>query len=77
MNFDAILLPPRRESMVADGFWRDLTINDYLDRCVARSPDKTAVTAVSIERGEITRLTYREIVNVDGAGMRAGVSFAF
>ena len=31
MEFDAVLLPPRRARMVAQGFWHDRTINDDLD----------------------------------------------
>jgi cyclohexanecarboxylate-CoA ligase len=64
MIFDAILLPPRRAAMVAQGFWRDRTINDDLDACVARDPDKVAVIAVSLERGETRRLTYRDLARL-------------
>ena len=35
MEFDAVLLPPRRARMVAQGFWHDRTINDDLDACLA------------------------------------------
>ena len=61
MEFDAILIPPRRADMVARGHWRDRTINDDLDACVARCPDKLAVSAVSVERGTTRRLSYREV----------------
>lgn len=47
--------------MVEKGFWRDRTINDDLDACLKQRPDKEALTAVSIERGEVKRLTYREL----------------
>ena len=61
MEFDAVLLPPRRADSVARGYWRDRTINHYLDDCVAACPDKPALTAVRLDRGEARRFTYREL----------------
>jgi cyclohexanecarboxylate-CoA ligase len=61
MEFDAILIPSRRAAMIEQGFWRDRTINDDLDACVAACPDKLALTAVSLESGTVTRFTYREM----------------
>ncbi|HSV59214.1 MAG TPA: cyclohexanecarboxylate-CoA ligase [Variovorax sp.] len=59
MQFDPVLLPPRRDQSIARGHWRDRTINDDLDDCVAAHPDKLALTAVR-ETG-VTRFTYREL----------------
>ncbi|MBS0222768.1 MAG: cyclohexanecarboxylate-CoA ligase [Proteobacteria bacterium] len=64
MQFDAILFPLRRAAMVERGFWRDRTINDDLDACLAQRPDQEALTAVSIERNETRRLTYRELAKL-------------
>lgn len=64
MEFDAVLLPPRRARMVAQGHWHDRTINDALDACVAARPDKLALTAVQIEAGTTTRFTYREMARM-------------
>lgn len=64
MEFDAILIPPRRSSMIAAGHWPDRTINDDLDACVASMPDKIALTAVSVESGAVTRFTYREMATM-------------
>lgn len=65
MEFDAVLLPPRRARMVAQGLWHDRTINDALDACMAASPDKVALTAVRVKDGEgegaTVRFTYREL----------------
>lgn len=61
MEFDALLLAPRRPAMIAQGFWRDRTINDDLDRCLKEYPDKVGLIAVSDERGTTSRLTYREM----------------
>jgi cyclohexanecarboxylate-CoA ligase len=35
MEFDPVLLKPRRAESVARGYWLDRTINDDLDACVA------------------------------------------
>lgn len=48
MDFDAVLIPPRRAEMVARGLWRDRTINDELDACVELCPDQRALTAVQL-----------------------------
>lgn len=61
MDFDAILLPPRRAASVAAGLWHDRTLNDDLDACLAACPDKLALTAVQVESGAVHRLTYREL----------------
>ena len=64
MEFDAILLAPRRAASVAQGFWHDRTINDDLDACLAACPDKLALTAVRIDTGEVRRFTYRELAQL-------------
>ncbi|HSV78729.1 MAG TPA: cyclohexanecarboxylate-CoA ligase [Ramlibacter sp.] len=61
MEFDTVLLPPRRASSLAQGLWHDRTINDDLDACVAAFPDKLALTAVQVESGAVRRFTYREL----------------
>lgn len=64
MEFDAILIPPRRAAMLEQGLWHERTINDALDGCVAACPDKLALTAVSLEHGSTTRVTYRELATL-------------
>ncbi|MDR2155017.1 MAG: AMP-binding protein, partial [Burkholderiaceae bacterium] len=64
MDFDAVLLPPRRARMIAQGLWHDRTINDDLDACLAACPDKPALTAVQVDSGEVRRFTYRELVRM-------------
>ena len=61
MEFDPVLLPPRRARMVAQGFWHDRTINHELDACIAACPDKIALTALRMEDGTTDRFTYREL----------------
>jgi cyclohexanecarboxylate-CoA ligase len=64
MEFDAVLLPPRRVESVARGYWRDRTINDDFDACVAHCPNKLALTAVRGQSGEVRRFTYRELATL-------------
>ncbi len=61
MQFDPVLIAPRRAHSVAQGFWHDRTINDDLNACVASHPDKLALTAVRAETGVTTRFNYREL----------------
>src|SRR5450830_986064 len=61
MEFDAVLIAPRRAQSVARGYWHDITINDGLDACVARSPDKVALTAAQAESSTLARISYREL----------------
>ena len=64
MEFDAVLIAPRRAAAVAAGLWPDRTINDALDDCAARVPDKLALTAAHAEGGEARRFTYRELATM-------------
>ncbi|MBH2010486.1 MAG: cyclohexanecarboxylate-CoA ligase [Xanthomonadaceae bacterium] len=64
MEFDPVLIAPRRAQSVAQGFWHDRTINDELDACVASCPDKLALTAMRAESGATTRFTYRELATM-------------
>ncbi|QCP50400.1 cyclohexanecarboxylate-CoA ligase [Trinickia violacea] len=64
MEFDAVLIEPRRAASVANGWWPGRTINDELDACVAECPDKTALTSIQVEDGTTTRFTYREMARM-------------
>lgn len=64
MQFDTVLLPPRRARMIEQGLWHERTINDYLDACVAACPDKLALTAVQVETGDVRRFTYHELAQM-------------
>ena len=64
MEFDAVLLAPRRAESLAKGYWHDRTINDDLDACLAACPDKIALTAVRVEAGGVHRFTYRELATL-------------
>ena len=55
MDFDAILIEPRREAMVRAGHWRDKTVNDYFDAVLAEKPDALALSAIGVG-GTVRRL---------------------
>jgi cyclohexanecarboxylate-CoA ligase len=61
MEFDAVLLAPRRAKMIAQKLWHDRTINDYLDACLRECPEKIGLTALRVETGAVKRFTYREM----------------
>lgn len=61
MNFDPVLLAPRLGPMRAQGYWRDETVENYLQLALRNSPDKTAVVAYRDGLAEPVRLTYREL----------------
>ena len=61
MQFDPVLLPPRRDRMIQQGLWHDRTILHDLAACVQACPGKNALTAVRGETGSVTRYTYEEM----------------
>jgi cyclohexanecarboxylate-CoA ligase len=61
MDFDTVLLAPRRAESISKGYWHDRTINDALDACVARCPDRLALSAVQVESSTVRRFTYSEL----------------
>lgn len=61
MQFDTIMPAARLEAMKKQGHWRGLTLSDYLDRCVADVPAKTAIIGFNESAGEPTRWTYRDL----------------
>jgi len=64
MEFDAVLLAPRRAQMRAQGYWPDRTLNDALAECLVACPDKNALTAVQVEGGAATRFSYLELATM-------------
>jgi cyclohexanecarboxylate-CoA ligase len=64
MDFDAVLIAPRRAASIAAGHWQDRTINDHLAACVRDRPDAPALTALSIDRQHVTRFTWQELARM-------------
>lgn len=61
MEFDPVLLPPRRLRMIEQRLWHDRTIVQDLQACVQAGPDRLALTAIRVEDGSTRRFTYREM----------------
>ncbi len=64
MEFDAVLIAPRRAESIARGWWPDRTINDLLDDYAASRPEKIALTAVQAEQGAARQFTSRELASL-------------
>lgn len=61
MEFDAVLIEPRREAMTAAGFWHDKTPDDFFDACLASKPQELALTSLSAVTGARRDLTWAEL----------------
>jgi len=64
MEFDPVLIAPRRAAAIANGLWHDRTINTELDACLEQFPDKVALTAVQSESASTRRFTYQELASM-------------
>lgn len=63
MDFDAVLLPPRREKMLQQGYWLNKTILQSLNEAVHQHPDKVALVSYKTEDQSETSFTYREMLH--------------
>ena len=70
MEFDALLIEPRRAKMEAEGLWPGETLLDYFDACRTEKPDAIAVVSIVVGTGARRDLTYAEI---DHLAWRAAV----
>ncbi len=61
MEFDPVLLPPRRPRMIEQGLWHDRTLLQDLAACVSERANDTALTALRGETGDVARFTYAEM----------------
>ncbi len=77
MEFDPILPSARVDAMRSQRHWGDMILIDYLERCLAEIPDKSAIVDFNSMTQTETRLSYRELAaRTDrmGAGLiRLGV----
>jgi len=73
MQFDPVLLPPRRARMIEQGLWHDRTILQDLANCVRECPETVALTAIRGETGATTRFTY---VEMDRMARRIAIGLA-
>ncbi|WP_182343175.1 cyclohexanecarboxylate-CoA ligase [Comamonas koreensis] len=78
MQFDAVLLAPRRAQMRSQGWWRDTTINDALDQAAQHWPDRLALvaqrtgedTAQSFNYAQLARMADRVAIGLWRLGVR-------
>lgn len=64
MAFDTVLLAGRKQRMVEAGFWKNRTINDYLEECASACPEKIALTAKRVDEGTQVQFTYAQLLQL-------------
>ncbi|KRW94182.1 cyclohexanecarboxylate-CoA ligase [Paracoccus sp. MKU1] len=61
MEFDAVLIEPRRARMEAQGLWPGKTLLDYFEECLAGKPDAPALTSIAVDSGARRDLTWAQL----------------
>ncbi|TQR72849.1 cyclohexanecarboxylate-CoA ligase [Acinetobacter sp. RF14B] len=61
MDFDAVLIPARKEAMLKQGYWLNQTILDFLRSAVEKNPDKTALVSVKVENQTEQSFSYQQL----------------
>ena len=61
MQFDPVLIQPRKSAMKAAGFWRDQTINYFMAQALQNCPDHAAVVAYRSDASAPVRLSYKAL----------------
>ena len=61
MDFDAVLIPARKEAMLKQGYWFNQTILDFLRSAVEKNPDKTALVSVKVEHQTEQTFSYQQL----------------
>ncbi|NHC02708.1 cyclohexanecarboxylate-CoA ligase [Acinetobacter sp. 187] len=61
MEFDAVLIAPRREKMLKDGFWLNKTVIGSLRSAVQHNPDKVGLVSFRTETKTEQSFTYQQI----------------
>lgn len=61
MDFDAVLIPARKEAMFKQGYWLNQTILDFLRSAVEKNPDKTALVSVKVENQTEQTFSYQQL----------------
>lgn len=63
MDFDSVLLPPRKEKMLQEGYWLNKTILQSLNEAVHQYPDKVGLVSYKTEDNSERSFTYREMLH--------------
>ncbi|MFW2045448.1 cyclohexanecarboxylate-CoA ligase [Acinetobacter variabilis] len=61
MDFDAVLIPTRKEAMLKQGHWLNQTILDFLRSAVEKNPDKIALVSFKIENQTEQTFSYQQL----------------
>ena len=61
MDFDAVLIPTRKEAMLKQGHWLNQTILDFLRSAVEKNPDKTALVSFKVENQTEQTFSYQQL----------------
>ena len=61
MEFDAVLIEPRRKRMEEAGYWPGKTLLDHFEACLADRPGALALTTITVATGARRDLTWAEI----------------
>lgn len=61
MEFDAVLISPRKEKMLKEGFWFNKTVIGSLKSALAKNPDKSALVSFKTETKSQQSFSYQDI----------------
>jgi cyclohexanecarboxylate-CoA ligase len=61
MEFDAVLIGPRKVEMVEKGFWLNQTIGDFFEEALNTVPEKNAIVSFSTSTEKVETFTYKEL----------------
>ncbi|WP_312310194.1 cyclohexanecarboxylate-CoA ligase [Acinetobacter variabilis] len=61
MDFDAVLIPTRKEAILKQGHWLNQTILDFLRSAVEKNPDKTALVSFKVENQTEQTFSYQQL----------------
>lgn len=61
MDFDAVLIPARKEAMLKQGYWLNQMILDFLRSAVEKNPKKTALVSVKVENQTEQTFSYQQL----------------
>lgn len=61
MDFEPVLIAQRRKQMTENNYWQDKTACDYFDECLAKNPNKIALTDIRVSENVCFNFTYEQL----------------
>lgn len=61
MDFDAVLIAPRKEKMLKEGYWLNKTIIGSLQTALQQNPDKTALVSFKTDKKTERAFSYQQL----------------